>query len=217
MVIKVIDIDELIRILPKLIRENDTVKGAIISALSGVVATRDDIKELIREMDKRFEAMDKRFEAMQQQIDKGFTETNKKFETVFRRLDEIAIGADVSFELFCIDMIKNIFKAEGRPVPYIEQRRHFVDPNHDVHPDTTDVEIDLFYPDPPLIGEVTYRASTMDKLDTFIKKIAFMERTTFKKAARRYFCALEIDPNLYSPYQIKAQKHQITVITKQIK
>jgi hypothetical protein len=210
MVIKVIDIDELIRILPKLIRENDTVKGAIISALSGVVATRDDIKELIHEMDKRFESM-------QKQIDKGFTETNKKFETVFRRLDEIAIGADVSFELFCIDMIKNIFKAEGCPVPYIEQRRHFVDPNHDVHPDTTDVEIDLFYPDPPLIGEVTYRASTMDKLDTFIKKIAFMERTTFKKTARRYFCALEIDPNLYSQYQIKAQKHQITVITKQIK
>jgi len=161
--------------------------------------------------------MDKRFEAMQVQIDKGFTETNKKFETVFRRLDEIAIGADVSFELFCMDMIKNIFKAEGCPVPYIEQRRHFVDPNHDVHPDTTDVEIDLFYPDPPLIGEVTYRASTMDKLDTFIKKIAFMERTTFKKVARRYFCALEIDTNLYSQYQIKAQKHQITVITKQIR
>ncbi|MEX2717911.1 MAG: hypothetical protein Q6370_016565, partial [Candidatus Sigynarchaeota archaeon] len=57
-----IDIDELVKILPKLIRENDTVKGAIISALSGVVATKDDIKALILEMDKRFEAVDKRFE-----------------------------------------------------------------------------------------------------------------------------------------------------------
>ena len=42
-----IDIQKLIEILPKLIRENDTVKGAIITALSGVVATKDDIKVLI--------------------------------------------------------------------------------------------------------------------------------------------------------------------------
>jgi hypothetical protein len=70
-----IDIQWLIDILPKLIRENDTVKGAIISALSGVVATKDDIKELIKEMDKRFDAVDKRFEAMQEQ-------TNKRFEAV---------------------------------------------------------------------------------------------------------------------------------------
>ena len=46
-----------IELLPKIIRENDTVKGAIISALSGVVATRDDIKDIITEMDKRFKDM----------------------------------------------------------------------------------------------------------------------------------------------------------------
>ncbi len=49
-----IDIDELLKILPNLIRENDTVKGAIITALSGVVATRQDILDLINVMDKRF-------------------------------------------------------------------------------------------------------------------------------------------------------------------
>ena len=63
-----IDINELLKILPKLIRENDTVKGAIITALSGVVATREDIKDIIHEMDERFEAMQKqmneRFEMM---------------------------------------------------------------------------------------------------------------------------------------------------------
>jgi hypothetical protein len=46
-----IDVAKLIEILPKLIRENDTVKGAILSALSGVVATSGDIRELIRELD----------------------------------------------------------------------------------------------------------------------------------------------------------------------
>ena len=39
-----IDIDELLKILPKLIRENDTIKGAILSALSGIVATHEDIR-----------------------------------------------------------------------------------------------------------------------------------------------------------------------------
>jgi hypothetical protein len=54
-----IDIKKLLKVLPQLIRENDTVKGAIITALSGVVATRDDIRDLIREMDKRFDDLKK--------------------------------------------------------------------------------------------------------------------------------------------------------------
>ena len=54
-----IDIKKLLKILPQLIRENDTVKGAIITALSGVIATRDDIRDLIREMDKHFDDIKK--------------------------------------------------------------------------------------------------------------------------------------------------------------
>ena len=65
--------------LPQLIRENDEVKGAIITALSGVVATKEDIKNLMNEMDKRFEAMDKRFEAM----DKRFEAMDKRFEEIY--------------------------------------------------------------------------------------------------------------------------------------
>ncbi|MEX2729689.1 MAG: hypothetical protein Q6353_020695, partial [Candidatus Sigynarchaeum springense] len=73
-----IDLQKLIDILPRLIRENDAVKGAIISALSGVVATKDDIKALIAEMDKRFEAM-------QQQMDKRFEAMDKRFEAMDKR------------------------------------------------------------------------------------------------------------------------------------
>lgn len=62
--------DEFIKLLPQLIREDDTVKGAIISALSGVVATKEDIKEVIAEFDKRFETLI-------QQMNKGFEEARK--------------------------------------------------------------------------------------------------------------------------------------------
>nr|MDO8119483.1 DUF3782 domain-containing protein [Candidatus Sigynarchaeota archaeon] len=80
-----IDIAELLEILPRLVRENDTVKGAIITALSGVVATREDIKELIREMDKRFEQVDNRFG----QVDNRFEQVDKRFEQVDKRFDSL--------------------------------------------------------------------------------------------------------------------------------
>jgi len=63
-----IDIDELLKILPQLIRENDTVKGAILTALSGVVATHADVEMVIQAMEKRFEAVDRRFEAVDRQF-----------------------------------------------------------------------------------------------------------------------------------------------------
>jgi hypothetical protein len=110
-------VKKLLEILPRLIRENDTVKGAIITALSGVVATREDFKEFIREIDKRFDAnqaemnrrfdanqaeMNRRFDANQAEMNRRFEQVDNRFEQVGKRLDQIAIGADVSFELFCI-------------------------------------------------------------------------------------------------------------------
>ena len=86
-----------------------------------------------------------------------------------------------------------------------------------VNEDTTDVEIDLYYQDPPVIGEVTYRADSIEKLDKFLSKIAFMEQAVFKKPARRYFCTLEIDPALYNTFQKKAKKFQVEIITKPVK
>ena len=46
--------EEFLKLLPKLIREDDEVKGAIITALSGVVATKDDIAKIIKHSDRRF-------------------------------------------------------------------------------------------------------------------------------------------------------------------
>ena len=42
--------EEFLKLLPRLIREDDEVKGAIITALSGVVATKNDIKQVIEEL-----------------------------------------------------------------------------------------------------------------------------------------------------------------------
>ena len=75
------DKNELLKLLPKLIREDDEIKGAIITALSGVVATKEDIERIIENSNRRFEAMDKRFEAM----DKRFEAMDRRFETMDKR------------------------------------------------------------------------------------------------------------------------------------
>ncbi|MHA1721218.1 MAG: hypothetical protein ACTSXK_16995, partial [Promethearchaeota archaeon] len=99
------DTNYLLDILPKLIKENDTIKGAIISILSGIVATKEDIKDVIREMDKRFEAiqiqMDKRFEAMDKHfeaMDKRFEAMDKRFEAMDKRFEAIQIQMNKRFE-----------------------------------------------------------------------------------------------------------------------
>jgi hypothetical protein len=112
-----IDKNELIKLLPKLIKENDEIRGAVISALSGVISTKDDLKvysermdksfkELIKQMDKRFESMqeqmDKRFESMQEQMDKRFEsmqeQMDKRFEAVDKRFEELIQLMDKRFE-----------------------------------------------------------------------------------------------------------------------
>jgi len=112
--------EDFLKLLPKLILEDNEVKGAIITTLSGVVATKDDIKQLIEhsnkrfealqeqmdkrfeQMDKRFEQMDKRFEAIQEQMDKRFEaiqeQMDKRFEQMDKRFEAIQEQMDKRFE-----------------------------------------------------------------------------------------------------------------------
>ena len=106
--------DEFIKLLPQLIREDDTVKGAIISALSGVVATKEDIKEVIAEFDKRFESMDKRFESMDKRfesMDKRFGELQNTMERRFKKIDERFEKMDERFETLIQQMNKGFEEA----------------------------------------------------------------------------------------------------------
>jgi uncharacterized membrane-anchored protein YhcB (DUF1043 family) len=110
-----IDIDELLKILPQLIRENDAVKGAIITALSGVVATHEDIRAVIEEMDRRFETMqadmgqhfeavDRRFEVMQADMGQHFEAVDRRFEAMQADIGQHFEAVDRRFEAMQADM-----------------------------------------------------------------------------------------------------------------
>ena len=112
--------EDFLHLLPKLIREDDEVKGAIITALSSIMATKIDIEKIIEHSDKRFEAMqkdmdkhfeamdkrfeamqkdmDKRFEAMQKDMDKRFEAVDKRFEAVDKRFEELIKQINIGFE-----------------------------------------------------------------------------------------------------------------------
>lgn len=98
-----IDKNELLKLLPKLIREDDEIKGAIITALSGVVATKEDIERIIENSNRRFEAMDKRFEAM----DRRFETMDKRFADARNHREEIEKSMIVIREIIS-EMLQNM-------------------------------------------------------------------------------------------------------------
>jgi hypothetical protein len=211
-----IDIDELLKILPKLIRENDTVKGAIISALSGVVATHEDIVELNKAMDKRFEAMqktmdqrfeamdkrfeamqktmDERFEAMQKTMDKRFEAMDKRFETIEVDISELKnmVGniqqtLGKPFEQFARNVVVRILDGEGMENVQLESRK-FRDPERFVSEGIEEVEIDGFSLTPPIVVEITSILRSTEKVHKFLRKKEFLERK-YQKDFRGFFIA----------------------------
>ena len=183
-----IDLTELLKVLPALIKENDTVKGAILTALSGVVATRDDIRDLVYRMDKGFDEIDKRFD----EIDKRFDEIDERFEEqkafnakILERIDGLSAGNVRKFELFCINWIK---KQEN--LAYIDLRRNFPDLEHKVHKDQKFFEVDFFLEDPLIVGEATLTYNKQGKVEKFVAKCKELE-TRFGRPAIKYFFAMD--------------------------
>ena len=214
-----INIDKLLEILPKLIREDDRVKGAIISALSGVVATHDDIVVLTNTMDKRFESMDKRFESM----DKRFESMDKRFESIdqtmkvnYRELKFILTNIQSiigkPFEQFGRNIIVKLLKSEGYADIILESKK-LNDPERYVSEGITEVEIDGFSLDPPVIVEITSILRTKEKIDIFLKKKEFVEKE-FECKFRGFFIAAssEFSTEEMGELTVKLREHNCELI-----
>ncbi|MBD3214146.1 MAG: hypothetical protein GF311_16170 [Candidatus Lokiarchaeota archaeon] len=171
-----IDIDELLKILPKLIRENDTVKGAIISALSGVVATHEDIVELNKAMDKRFEAMDKRFDALRVDI----SELKSMLGNIQKTLGK-------PFEQYARNVVVRILEGEGMENVQLVSKK-FKDSERYVSEGIEEVEIDGFSLTPPIVVEITSILRNREKVNKFLRKKEFLERK-YQKSFRGFFIA----------------------------
>jgi len=83
--------EDFLKLLPKFIRESDEVKGAIITALLCVVATKNDITRVI-------EHSDKRFKALINQINIGFKAAHRERSMITARLDSFTGRSGKSLE-----------------------------------------------------------------------------------------------------------------------
>lgn len=169
--------------------------------------TRDGFLEALERIDKRFEALqrqlDERFEAIQKQI-------NKRFERVYERFDDLDLGYGKVTEGFQYSIIRREFKQKGLELD-LQIRQHFSDHNRTVHPDTEDVEIDIFHVNPNIVGEATVKISNIDKIRTFIKKIEFLEKA-YKTTFKRYFFCFKIEQKIHGDVLNLLKKYDIELI-----
>jgi len=175
----------------------------------------EEVNQRFEEVNKRFEKNDERFDNLILQMNQRFEEIDKRFENltfyIDRRFNELAAGYGGTFEGFNKTILRKILEERGIPIKAFNVTPiHFDDPERTVHEDNTDVEINIFNEDPPIIGEVTSSLVEIEKLKIFIRKIQFIEER-FNKEFKHFFIALYIDDkiqkdakNLFKQYAIEA-------------
>ena len=188
----------------------EKVKSIQVKYLKENFLTRDEFLEAMERMDKRFEAMDRRFDASDKRFDAMQKQIDKRFERVYDRFDRIDLGYGVVAEGIGYDIIKREFRHRGIDLD-LQIRQHFQDKNKTVHPDTEDIEIDIFHMNPNIVGEATLRLTDLEKVRTFIKKIDFLEKM-YNTKFERYFIALKIDDTLKTELDIILKKFNIELI-----
>ncbi|MGV9171696.1 MAG: hypothetical protein ACOC44_12150 [Promethearchaeia archaeon] len=210
-----INIDELLKILPKLIRENDTVKGAIISALSGVIATHDDIVELTKTMNQRFEAMnermDKRFESLIEQMNKGFEEGRKDRQELRVTISSVSSRSGVKLEELILNMLNEKLIQENIQKSNIA-RKDLVDQEGQVYYENYRTDVDVVVQDgKTLLMEVKSTADNRDVFD-LIKKGELYKLQTGKQYDGLFLLCLEINRTNFE----QAIKQGVRVIAGEI-
>ncbi len=181
--------EEFLKLLPKLIRENDDVKGAIITALSGVVATKDDIRQVIEEFDKRFEAMqaqmDKRFEALQIQINSNYTELRYA-------IDNLGSRTGKGLEEMVLKLLIEQQKLKDIEISNIE-RKIIIDEDGDIFPKGYSTDIDILMENgKTILMEIKFKIDNRD-IYHFVQVSKLYEKL-YQKPDELWVLTLEISP-----------------------
>ncbi|MHA1386061.1 MAG: hypothetical protein ACTSR3_20090 [Candidatus Helarchaeota archaeon] len=167
-----------------------------------------------KQMDSRFEAMqkqmDSRFEAMQKQMDKRFDIVERRFKSIDKRFDALSLDFGTVIEKIGYVFIRTTLESEGINL-FPNLRVHLIDEKFEVHAGSTDVELDLFSADIPLVGECALKIIDLDKLDIFLRKINFVEKM-YRKKFRRFLFTLNISPMIEEEVRNFCKKWEIKLI-----
>ena len=213
-----LDKNELLKLLPKLIREDDEVKGAIITALSGVVATKDDIKLVIEEFNKRFEGMDKRFEAMDKRFEeliklmnRGFEDERKDRELLRVSITTLSTRGGVELQNTILSLLKDKLIQENIGVSEIK-REDLVDSEGKIFYENYNTDIDILIKnDKIILIEVKFKADNRD-IFQILKKGELFKQIKKKNYDELMLVCLEINSMNFE----QAIKQGVKVIARKI-
>lgn len=187
-----LDKNELLKLLPKLIREDDEVKGAIITALSGVVATKEDIKLIIEEFNKRFEAMDKRFEELIKLMNRGFEDARKDRELLRVSITTLSTRGGVELQNTILSLLKDKLIQENIGVSEIK-REVLVDSEGKIFYENYNTDIDILIKnDKIILIEVKFKADNRD-IFQILKKGELFKQIKKKSYDKLMLICLEIN------------------------
>ncbi len=147
--------EEFLKLLPKLIRENDEVKGAIITALSGVVATKDDIARII-------EHSDKRFETLLEQMNREFDEARKERLQIDAKIETLGGRSGVNLENTILYLLQDKLIQENIQESEIK-KEYLIDREGKIFWKNYNSDIDVLIKDgKTILIEIKYHADNRD-------------------------------------------------------
>lgn len=195
--------EEFLRLLPKLIREDDEVKGAIITALSGVVSTKSDIERVIEQSDKRFETLIL-------QINKEFSEVKNEIKKI-----QVAVGSigdrsgkaleDTIIELLSDKIIQENIQASKIHKKYLKDEEGVIFTKNY----TTDIDV-LIENDKIILIDIKYHTDNR-KIFNFLKRAEL-----YSLIKKPYNKLITISLEIEKKYLEYAAEQGIKVITGKV-
>lgn len=222
------DINHLIEMLPRLIQENDAVRGAIFRVVQGYMPTREEFLAAIAEMGRKHDDLAKRVDDGFEQVDRRFEQVDRRFEQVDRRFEQVDSRFD-AIETAIKDLalsINRIESKEGRSFqntvlelmaetlrlekvdPSTIRSENLSDPEGIVFfaGYTTDIDV-LLENENLYLVEIKAKANR-DDVAHFLQNIALYEKRTGKTVTRPILVALRINESA----KLLAESQSIRVI-----
>ena len=197
------NLEELKRILPQLIKEDDAIRGAIISALSEIMVTRDDLKLLVEEMrdgfkqmDGRFEKMDSRFEELAIQNQKGFAELRQAISVLSVSISRIESKEGHLLENTILNLLKESLLLE-KISPEDVRKENLIDKEGLVFYPNYSSDIDVVVDNGNIylfeIKATVYKSDT----DHFLQNVRLYEKVKNVKITAAFIISLRMSSQSY--------------------
>jgi hypothetical protein len=143
-----------------------------------------------------------------------FSYLEKEMKSSRRMLAQIASGLGTDFEKFNAQWVRFYLKKQGFPSDKKLTIRHKEkDLKKEVHPKSSEFEVDIVCWEPFLVVEATsyLGESEFQKLDDFLKKVYFMEKR-YEMPAEKIVCCLAVDSTVKQKVDSFCANNGVTLI-----